>query len=50
MAPLELLPVMPKNPFSLQGLGIVNAIALLLALMLCTPSAHAQKRLLHVHM
>jgi len=50
MVPLELLPVMSKNPFSLQGLGMVNAIALLLAPMLRTPSAHAQKGLLHVHM
>jgi hypothetical protein len=38
----ELLPVMLRNSFSLQGLGIVNVIALLLALMLHTPSAHAQ--------
>jgi hypothetical protein len=41
---------MSENPFNLQGLGMVNAIALLLALMLRTPSAHAQKGLLHVHM
>jgi hypothetical protein len=32
-----------KNPFSLQGLGMVIVIALLLAPILCTPSAHAQK-------
>jgi hypothetical protein len=46
MVPPELLPVMSKNSFSLQGLGMVNVIVLLLALM---PSAHAQKGFLHVH-
>ena len=50
MVPLELLPVMSKNPFSLQGLGIMNVIALLLTLMLPTPSARGQKGLLHVYM
>jgi hypothetical protein len=49
MVPLELIPVMSKNPFILQGLEMVNAIALLLAVMFWTPSAQAQKGLLHVH-
>ena len=39
-----------KKSIYFQGLEMVNTIALLLAVMLWTPSTQAQKGLLHAHM